>query len=65
MEAYKKIFSDHGVHLSTYFIQFDYESGQTEINFVVLAPSHRNYMPLFNDLRKVNDTASLTLTNQY
>ncbi len=65
VETYKKIFSDHAVHLSTYFIQFDYESGQTEINFVVLAPSHRNYMPLFNDLRRVNDTASLTLTNQY
>lgn len=63
--AYRTIFADHEVHLSTYFIQYDYVSGQTEINFVVLAPSHRNYLPLFEDLRKVNPTLSLTLTSQY
>ncbi len=65
IEAYRDVFREHGVHLSTYFIQFDYENNQTEINFVVLAPSHRDYLPLFNDLRNVFPTSSLTLTSQY
>ena len=65
IDAYKEVFRKHDVRLSTYFIRFDYENCQTEINFVVLAPSHRNYLPLFDDLRHVFPTSSLTLTSQY
>lgn len=62
---YREIFSRYGVHLSTYFIEYDYVANRTEINFVVLAPSHRNYLPLFEDMRRVNPTLSLTLTSEY
>lgn len=65
MNEYREIFRRHDVHLSTYFIQYDYENETTEINFVVLAPSHRDYLELFEDLRHVQPTQSLTLTSQY
>jgi len=64
IDKYKEVFRRHDVHLSTYFIQYDYENGITELNFVVLAPSHRNYLPMFSDLRSLADTKTLTLTSQ-
>ena len=64
MEAYRKVFSDHKVHLSTFFIQYDYENNTTDISFVVLAPSHRDYLALFRDLRTISPTTTLSLTSQ-
>ncbi len=65
LTRYREILASHGIHLSTYFIQYDYEHSQTEINFVVLAPSHRDYLPLFEEMREVNPTSSLLLTSEY
>lgn len=64
LNAYREVFEKHGVHLSTYFIHYDYEKNITELNFVVLAPSHRNYLPMFDDLRVIGATRTLTLTSQ-
>lgn len=59
---YKEVFARHNVHLSTFYINYDYQQDSTELNFVVLAPSHRNYLPMFQDLRILGDTRSLSLT---
>ncbi len=64
IEAYREVFNRHKVHLSTYFIEYDYERDSTQLNFMVLAPSHRNYLPMFQDLRVLGRTKSLTLTSQ-
>ncbi len=61
---YRHVFDTHGVHMSTYFIRYDYENNITELNFVVLAPTHRNYLPMFHDIRELADTKSLVLTSQ-
>lgn len=61
---YREVFRKHDVHLSTYFLQYDYDNNMTELNFVVLAPTHRNYLPMFHDLRRLADTKTLTLTSQ-
>ena len=63
IEPYRKVLEAHSVHLSTYFLKYDYENNQTELNLMVLAPSHRNYLPMFRDLRRVADTRSLVLTS--
>lgn len=63
VEVYRGVFEDHRVHLSTFYIKYDYEDDKTEIQFVILAPSHRDYLPLFNDLRVVNPTSELTLSS--
>lgn len=64
IQPYRDVFTRHDVHLSTYFINYDYERNVTELNFVVLAPSRRNYLPMFQDLRMLATTRSLTLTSQ-
>mgnify|MGYP001628347056 FL=1 len=64
LEAYREVFRRHGVHLSTYFLQYNYSDNTTQLNFVVLAPSHRNYLPMFEDMREIRPTRSLILTAQ-
>lgn len=63
IEPYEQVFADNDIHLSTYFVEYDYQRGATELNFVVLAPSHRDYLPALEALRKVGPTTSLTLTS--
>lgn len=60
---YRDVFGRHSVHLSTFYINYDYEQNLTELNFVVLAPTHRNYLPMFQDLRLLGQTRSLTLSS--
>ena len=64
LEPYRQVFRQHGVHLSTYFLQYNYADNTTQLNFVVLAPSHRNYLPMFEDMRELRPTRSLILTAQ-
>ena len=64
MAPYEKVFEDHKVHLSTYFLEYDYEHGLTNMNFIILSPSHRNYLPMFDALRGVGRTVSLSLGAQ-
>lgn len=63
VEPYAKIFAAHSVHMSTYYISYDYDHDTTEITFVILAPSHRNYLPMFQELRRLTTTRSITLTS--
>lgn len=63
IDPYVEVFARHNVHLATYFINYDYENDLTELNFVVLAPSRRNYLPMFQDLRMLGQTRSLTLSS--
>lgn len=64
LEPYKKVLRKHDVHLSNYFIEYDYLTHCTEINFMVLAHSHANFLPLLEALREVNPTESITLSSQ-
>ena len=63
IEPYRNVLSAHSVHMATYFLKYDYENNQTELNLMVLAPSHRNYLPMFHDLRMLADTKTLVLTS--
>ena len=64
IRPYEKVFSEHKVHLSTYFIDYDYEHSVTNLSFIILSPSHRNYLPMSADLRAAGDTVSLSLASQ-
>jgi len=64
IEVYRRVFCDNGVHLSTYFIEYDYDRGVTEINFVVLAHAYTDLMPLLRRVGEVGETRRLTLSSQ-
>lgn len=61
---YKEIFSSDGVHLSNYYLEYDYDAGVTMVNFVVLVPIGENLVPLLGRVRDVADTKSITLSSQ-
>lgn len=63
IQPYRDLLERHDIHLSTYFLRYDFDKNQTELNFVILAPSHRNYLPMFNEMRHIVPTQSLVLTS--
>lgn len=64
IEPYRRVFDRNNVHLSTYYISYDYVANHTELNFVVLSNAYGRYMPLLSDLRDVGPTLTLTLSSQ-
>lgn len=61
---YRKELERHGVHLSTFYIEFDYENDRTELNFMVLVHAYSNMMPVLDSIAKVHPTCRLTLSTQ-
>lgn len=64
VNQYKRLLESQNVTLSTFFIQYDYVNNISELNFVLLAPSHYDYIPLLRALRNVDKTRTLTLNSQ-
>lgn len=64
IEDYRKLFAGRGVHLSTFYVEYDYERDITDINFVVLTHSYANVLPLLEEVRLLNNTRKLTLSSQ-
>lgn len=63
IDSYEEVLRRHHVHLSTFFINYDYEENLTELNFIVLAPTYSNNLPMLQDLRVLADTRSLTISS--
>ena len=64
VDPYSKVFEENGVHLSTFFVEYDYENNITVINFVVLVHAYTDLMPLLSIIRGVEPTRRLTLSSQ-
>ena len=64
IDPYAKALEAAGVHLSTFYLTYDYEEQTTNLTLIVLAPSHRDYLPLFDILAKIGPTRSLALSSQ-
>lgn len=61
---YRCLLEKMGMHLSTFYVQYDYTKEVTEINFVVLVPISHNPLPAIHRLREVAPTKSITLSSQ-
>lgn len=61
---YSTLFKAHHIHLSTYYIEYDYDRDETIINFVILIPSKGNLLPIIQRMRGLEPTRSITLTSQ-
>ncbi|MCM1449960.1 MAG: MgtC/SapB family protein [Clostridiales bacterium] len=64
MEPYRRLMKAHRVHLSNIYVEYDYESSVTRLNLVVLVKENVNLIDLFEELRGLNKTQSITLANQ-
>lgn len=64
LKDYKEVFAKEKVHLSTYFLEYNYSQNTTEINFVVLVHTYTDMLPVLSKLSGVNRTIKLTLSSQ-
>lgn len=64
LEIYRNVLASHGVHLSTYYLSYDYEKLTTELNLLVLAHPHIDFPKVLSSLREVAPTQYITLSSQ-
>lgn len=61
---YRRLFRESGIHLSTFYVEYDYDRNITVLNFVILIPTKGNLLPVIDRMRSVEPTKSITLTSQ-
>lgn len=64
IDPYKTVFTKNDVHLSTFYLEYNYEKNQTEINFVVLTHAYGDILPVLSQISEVLPTKKLTLSSQ-
>lgn len=61
---YQRVLRDNDIHLSTFYVEYDYENKITELNFVILVHTYTDVLPILNIISNVYPTRKLTLSNQ-
>lgn len=64
IEPFKTAFRKHKMHLSTFYIEVDYDKNETEISFVILSKRGANYLGVFDAIRSIRPTKAITLSSQ-
>lgn len=64
ISAYRKVLASRHVTLTNVYVEYDYESGITHLNLIVLIKENTDYISLFEALRGVNPTLAISLGNQ-
>ncbi len=61
---YRDILSRNKITLSNFYVEYDYDAGETRLNLIVLMRDSTDYISLFNQFEKLHPTKSITLANQ-
>lgn len=61
---YRTLFKEKRIHLSTFYVEYDYENNLTMLNFIILIPTKGNLLPVIEQMRRLEPTKSITLTSQ-
>lgn len=61
---YKAILRRHKIHLSNFFVDYDFENQETRLNLVVLVRETTDYIELFSQFATIHPTKSISLANQ-
>lgn len=64
IEKYREVLKANDIHLSTFYVEYDYEKKLTELNFVILVHAYTNILPILSLISNVYPTRKLTLSNQ-
>ena len=64
IQQYREVLQQNDIHLSTFYVEYDYENQITELNFVILVHSYTDVLPVLSLISDVNPTRKLTLSNQ-
>ena len=64
LQAVRDIIESNDVHISDEYMKFDYDDGQTIVNFMVRSKSNVNVPALFAAIKEHSDAVSITITNE-
>ena len=64
ISEYQRVLVENDIHLSTFYVEYDYEKNITELNFVILVHTYTDVLPVLNIISNVYPTRKLTLSNQ-
>ncbi len=64
IKDYRHVLSQNRIHLSNFFVDYDFEAGETRLNLVVLIREETNYIHLFSELAALHPTKAISLANQ-
>lgn len=64
IDSYRELFKESEIHLSTFYVEYDYDKRITELNFVILVHSYTNVLPVLTKVSELFPTKKLTLSNQ-
>lgn len=64
IKPYNEIMNRRRMHLSNFYIEYDFDARETHLNLIVLVRENTDYLTLFQDLEAVYPTKNIALTNQ-
>lgn len=64
IKPYEECLSAHKVVLVNVYVEYDYSAPATRLNLVTLARENVDFISLFEDLRQIRPTESISLGNQ-
>lgn len=64
ISGYRHVLRNHHIHLSNFYVDYNYENNITSLNLLILAHKNIDYIKLFDELSREQPTESITLANQ-
>ncbi len=64
IQPYYEIMNKRHMHLSNFYVEYDFTTSETKLNLIVLVRESTDYLSLFHDLEKAYPTKNIALTNQ-
>ncbi|MDE6120915.1 MAG: MgtC/SapB family protein, partial [Muribaculaceae bacterium] len=61
---YRTVLRRHNVHLSNFYVEYDFENIETRLNLIVIVRENTDYIHLLTEFEKLHPTKTITLANQ-
>ncbi len=62
---YRKVLKRHNIHLSNFYVDYDFEANETRLNLIVLVRETTNYIDLFSQFAKLYPTKAISQPTQH
>lgn len=64
LTPYREAFRKNGVHVTSEYLRYDYDSSITIINYIVRSVYGADFVNVFADIHSLGEVASITLSNE-
>lgn len=64
LEPYRRVLAENNVKVTNMLVDYNYKEKKTNINLIVLFRESTDYIAIFEIMRKLNPTRSISLANQ-